>query len=358
MEMPVDAVSSNYTFADKARWLVQRVCQHRARILVPNYVISGFAAGNNLRRLGVQTIAVIHGDDIFYQALRAGCLDEQPQYLISAVVCVSKLLAREWTAQAAGRLPVRCIPCGVPMSSTRSKRNGAVFRIVYVGRLVQEQKRIMDVGRALRKAAETMSEVEGDIIGDGPERAAVEQIFGESPARARLQCLGLLPVETVRQRMANYHAFVLLSDNEGFPVTLLEAMTCGVVPICSDIRSGIRDVVEDSATGIIVQDREADVIRAVKLLKEDVPLWQRLSSAACQAVLPYSNSKCADEWEKLIKQLAAQPAESSIKSWSPPAQIELPPWNPVFHWDDDRKPFRLRMRERMTAYKERLLGKR
>ncbi len=353
----LDVVPSSYSFSEKANWLVTRMCEYHPKFLIPNYVIAGFAAGNNLRHFGVQTIAVSHGQDLFYQTLRQSCTGNDPQYRVSSAVCVSKALTEEWAASVAGRFPVRCIPCGVPMSQRFAERDGRTFRIVYVGRLAQEHKRVIDVAHALRNAVEAMPDVEADIIGDGPERPVVERIIAETFARARLRCLGYLPVETVRRMVADYHAVVLLSDSEGLPVTLLEAMTCGVVPICTDIRGGIRELVRDCVTGLIVKDRGPDVLRAIKLLKDDVGLWKRLSASVREIVLPYSGSRCADEWEKLIIHLNEKSETVFLtKPWVPPAGIELPPWNRVFHWDDDRKPFKFRVRDRIIGYKRRLLG--
>ncbi len=170
----LDTVPSNYTFSEKAHWLVKKICNCRAQVLVANYLIGGFAAGNNLRQFGVQTIAVSHGQDLFYQTLRKSCVGNNPQYRVSAAVCVSKVLTEEWAASVAGKFPVRCIPCGVPKSQQFAEREGRAFRIVYVGRLAQEHKRVIDVAHALRNAVEAVPELEANIIGDGTARAEVD----------------------------------------------------------------------------------------------------------------------------------------------------------------------------------------
>ncbi|WP_371821102.1 glycosyltransferase [Chloracidobacterium sp. D] len=43
--------------------------------------------------------------------------------------------------------------------------------------------------------------------------------------------------------------FVLLSDYEGLPIALMEAMATGLVPICTAMRSGIGQLVVDGVTG-------------------------------------------------------------------------------------------------------------
>ena len=52
----------------------------------------------------------------------------------------------------------------------------------------------------------------------------------------------------------------------GLPIALIEAMACGVVPICLQTRSGF---VEHGVTGLLVRDRGKDFIAAVQRLRQE-----------------------------------------------------------------------------------------
>ena len=78
------------------------------------------------------------------------------------------------------------------------------------------------------------------IIGDGPDGAALRAAWPES---ASVRYLGALTNAETIARLADHDVFVLPTRVEGLPVALLEAMGCGVVPVVSNIDSGVPDVV-------------------------------------------------------------------------------------------------------------------
>jgi glycosyltransferase involved in cell wall biosynthesis len=57
-------------------------------------------------------------------------------------------------------------------------------------------------------------------------------------------------------------------------------MAAGMVPICLDTRSGIREAIEHGVNGLIVQDRTAAFFAAVKELQSNPVKWRQLSLAA------------------------------------------------------------------------------
>jgi glycosyltransferase involved in cell wall biosynthesis len=66
---------------------------------------------------------------------------------------------------------------------------------------------------------------------------------------AQVRFLGFRP--DVLQLLRASDAFVLPSTNEGLPLSILEAQACGIPVIASDI-PGVREIIEDGATGFIV----------------------------------------------------------------------------------------------------------
>jgi colanic acid/amylovoran biosynthesis glycosyltransferase len=67
---------------------------------------------------------------------------------------------------------------------------------------------------------------------------------------------------------------VLLSDYEGLPVSVLEAMASGVVPICLDTRSGTQEAIQHGVNGLIVKDRADDFFTSVEALQGDPAWWE------------------------------------------------------------------------------------
>jgi glycosyltransferase involved in cell wall biosynthesis len=85
--------------------------------------------------------------------------------------------------------------------------------------------------------------------------------------------------------LAEHDVFVLPTRVEGLPVALLEAMGCGLVPVVSNIPSGVPDVVSNGATGLLPEVGDIDGFAdAIARLAGDRSLLERFSAAARRVV--------------------------------------------------------------------------
>src|SRR5262249_15732210 len=231
-------------------------------------------------------------------------IEGHPKFRVSAVVPVSSYLESRVTSitRALGVTICR-IGYGVPIPSNRAAPPGSVFRLIYVGRLVEGQKRVSDVAAALCSAAEAIPNLEAWIVGEGSARPAVEDIIRKK-GDGRVRLLGRVDNAKIYDVLVQCHGLVLLSDYEGLPISMLEAMAAGVVPICLDMRSGIREAIEHGVNGLIVKDRTDGFFSAVKALQGDQVRWQELSMAARETVARrYSIEECARQWTGLLRRL-------------------------------------------------------
>jgi glycosyltransferase involved in cell wall biosynthesis len=117
---------------------------------------------------------------------------------------------------------------------------------VFAGRLSPEKG--VDV---LIKAAGRMPGVTIEVLGDGPERPALEHLAaGAAPGRIRFR--GRLDKDSVHAAMRSALAVVVPSRwYENQPMTILEAFACGVPVIGSRI-GGIPELVSDGVSGYTV----------------------------------------------------------------------------------------------------------
>jgi len=77
---------------------------------------------------------------------------------------------------------------------------------------------------------------------------------------------------------------MLASDNEGGPLTLLEAMTLGLIPVCGDIPCLVQEVVSSENGFRVPRNVPVAYAEIVARLHQDRPLLERLSAAARQAI--------------------------------------------------------------------------
>jgi glycosyltransferase involved in cell wall biosynthesis len=89
------------------------------------------------------------------------------------------------------------------------------------------------------------------IVGDGPERAALEYLTLDLCPLSFVHFLGKQPKESVLSLMRNAQFLVLPSLwYEGFPMTIVEAFSCGLPVMASD-DGGMKDVIKDRNTGLL-----------------------------------------------------------------------------------------------------------
>lgn len=328
-------------FADtesNIRWYLRNLNDSPPDIFVPNLVTPALFAARWARAAGIPTIGILHSDDKFYSAVQQEFIFGQSDFALSSIVCVSGELQRQVSArQPSNTRPVR-IPYGVPTPDSTARKIPGRLRIGYVGRLAEEQKRISEVTRAFCRVTNRLEGVEAIIYGDGPDRQNVVDILENEGASAKVRLAGSVPSDQIQHRLIDEcDTVVLLSDYEGLPISLLEAMTCGLVPVCLRIRSGIPELIDHGVTGMLVDDREQSFTAAIQTLRDDDALWHRQSEAARKRVIDANSlDTAASLWVELFNNLynEAEPRNTIVI----PNAFDLPPANPGFICEDIRKP--------------------
>lgn len=228
-----------------------------------------------------------------------------------AVVAISSYTAREIARFAT--LPVEVIPYTLPFADSARTRGGTgartAFQVLFVGRLV-ERKGVTHLIEAIRRLPAELH-VRLVVIGDGPERAALETQARAAGLETRVEIRGRVSDAELRAAYAASDALVLPSildargDTEGLGVVLLEAMSYGVPVVASDI-GGITDIVEHDKSGLLVPP--ADPVRlagALERLARDPGLAARLGTAGEQRVrTAFGWPEIMAKWERLYGALA------------------------------------------------------
>ena len=180
------------------------------------------------------------------------------------------------------------IPCGVPVAEF-SRRAGEAFVpsdppvFVTVSRLVP-QKGVDWCLKALALLPRGTARLE--VVGDGPERPALEAMAQDLGITDAVIFLGALSPAGVRHALAGATAFLQHSLDapdgwyEGFGVTVAEASAMEVPTIASRC-GGLMDQVTDGETGILVDQRDAPALaEAMRRMAADSGLRDRLGRAA------------------------------------------------------------------------------
>jgi glycosyltransferase involved in cell wall biosynthesis len=121
------------------------------------------------------------------------------------------------------------------------------------------------------------------IIGDGPQRAFLEQLASELGVRERIEFTGALPQEKAVERYAEADVFVLASTifrrsgrQDVIPNVLVEAMAMGL-PVATTALPGIRELIDDGVHGRLVPPDDPQTLATVlDELLDDLPQRRRL----------------------------------------------------------------------------------
>ncbi|WP_041676453.1 glycosyltransferase [Ramlibacter tataouinensis] len=196
--------------------------------------------------------------------------------LTRRMVCVS-----HHERALAARLPlpaqrVSVIPNAVVDTPHRASPAREPARIVMVARFAAPKRPDLLLRAAALLRDQQRHEALLTLIGDGPELVkcqALAREFGLAAARFPGD------VSDVPERLAQHEVFVLLSDHEGLPISVLEAMRSGLAIVASDL-PGIRELVRTGQEALLVPNDPAAVAQALARLAASPELRSRLGQGA------------------------------------------------------------------------------
>src|SRR5829696_5386834 len=211
-----------------------------------------------------------------------GPIERWGEHSAEAVLVITPRLRRLLLADGVDEHRIHLIPPGVNSSLFEGPFEDPFAgigrpRVLFVGRLTP-QKGV----HTLVAAAGLLEDpsVRVLLVGDGPERKALEREAERIDAGDRVRFLGFFAHERLPAAMAHTDVLVLPSVYEELGTVLLEAMWAGL-PIVASRTGGIPDVIEDGVNGLLVPPGDPVALaRAIDRLFADRALAHRLSAEA------------------------------------------------------------------------------
>ena len=153
-------------------------------------------------------------------------------------------------------------------------------RVVFVGRL-SEQKNLFHTIEAVKNAGLGM-----DLFGRGDLQIQLRE-FAEK-INADIAFKGTVPNDELPQILNTYKYYILASDYEGMPKTLLEAMACGNLCIGTKVE-GIEEVIIDNENGYLADGTSVSSIQdALERAMEDERYQEKIEKAEEMIRVKYS----------------------------------------------------------------------
>jgi glycosyltransferase involved in cell wall biosynthesis len=273
-------------------WRGQALDLVNQHYLLPTGIAGQWWAG----RLRIPTVTTLIGMDVYDPHYRPGrpwrALMRRTIRRTQAVTCISSfvrdVVRREYPP--APGVPCDVVPYGVDVKAFHGGAEGesarrrfgvsADERLVLTVQRLYPRKGVATFLDAAAVIAREMPAARFVVIGDGPERVALERRAAALGVAARVVFAGAIPNAQLPALYAAADVFAFHTLHEGLGIVLLEALAAGC-PIVTTAAGGTLDIVRPGDTGLLVPPGDAPAFaRAVVRVLSDATLADGLRARA------------------------------------------------------------------------------
>lgn len=173
-------------------------------------------------------------------------------------------------------------------------------RILFVGRLSYQEKRLDRLLHIWNLIYKKFPEWNLDIIGDGEDRSRLEKLSKQ----LKLERVMFLGVQDPKKYYERSKIFCMTSTHEGLPMVLLEAMQNHVIPFAFNSFGAASDIISDGLNGCLIPpfDIVNYAFRLEQLMKDPSAL-QQMANRSTIGLGKYDINNVCDCWLHLFEQL-------------------------------------------------------
>lgn len=262
----------------------------------PDVTILSWVMGAFLAAYGKKCGKVIYESHLAATRMTHGWLQTKLQPRVDAVVTLTSRDAKNYPA--ARRVEV--IPNFTNLQSTASA-DYTHKRCVAVGRLVYQKNypRMIEIWKHISKKHPNWVL---DIYGEGEERELIEKSIREAGLGGKVFMHG--NTQDVVSALQSASIYLMTSMMEGFPLALVEAMTCGLPIVAFNCNYGPSEVIVNGKTGFLVPyDDDSAFVESLQTLMNDEQLRKDMGEAAQKEVDRFSRETIMHKWLTLFQGL-------------------------------------------------------
>lgn len=267
---------------------------------------AGVVAAATSRLSGVPFITTMHGSDVRLARSTGGAARALRWVMRAsrATTTVSRWLAEEAHAMTPDLAPpsVSPMPAATELFTPSGKRG--LDRLLFVGRLNAQK----GIELLLRAVAAMRARAQLDVVGDGPDAGSMQALASSLGLADRVTWHGALAQTALPDLYRRASALLVPSRDEGLGLVAVEAQLCETPVIAFD-SGGLRDIVEQGVTGVLVRDFTAEALaRAADDLLESPNRAASLGAAGRRAALAVFSPEAAARSYDAIYRAAIRPS--------------------------------------------------
>lgn len=220
-------------------------------------------------------------------------------------VC-SKELAR-LGAIADSKYDFMVIPNGVETTRFRpvERTPNPKVKILFIGRLIPRKgfQRVVQALPRLRELVRVPFEIE--VVGTGAFRSNLDNLAESLAVSDIIRYVGSVPYDKLHESYQYADIFVLTSLSEGMPSVILEAMSCGLPIVASNV-GGNNEIVHDGVNGYLVSDDINMIAEKLAGLVNDELMRQSFGRASRRLAMSYDWAQIMEQYIELYTRSLAQ----------------------------------------------------
>jgi len=292
----VGFLGSDFVHAVRAKRAFEPQIVH-AHWWFPNGVVGTWVGG----LAHIPLVTTLHGTDVRL-ARTVGVAKPLFTHVMrrsAAVTTVSRWLKEETQALVPGVVP-QVAPMPVATNLFEPGDGSRTAKLLFVGRLNEQKglEHLLHAMAAMKQPAEL------DVVGDGPNRAALQNVAGQLGVESRIRWHGQVRQSALPALYQSAAAIVVPSVDEGLGLTAVEALLCET-PVVAFDSGGLRDVIQHEKTGLLVKagDRAALAATLDELLARDGRGSQLGRAGRLYALSAFAPESAARRYAEIYKQV-------------------------------------------------------
>jgi glycosyltransferase involved in cell wall biosynthesis len=174
--------------------------------------------------------------------------------------------------------------------------------VLWVGRVAEFHKRvfyILKIWKTLEDSGK-YSNWHLTIVGNGEDLPSVKE-YAQKLHLGNISFEGFQKPEKYYRRAS---VFLMTSEFEGLPMTLIESQSFGCVPVAMDSFASVRDIIDNGQNGFIVPNNDLNAFaEKVCQLMGNASLREDMARNGMESVKKFSVENIVDKWEELFKSM-------------------------------------------------------
>ncbi len=271
--------------------------------MIHTHIYPGMIVGMVAKYLtGIKFVATIQGGDVgdyeevfghfgwFFKKIISLSLSRADK-----IHCVSNFLKQVVIKLGVPAEKIDVIPNGVDITKFSPKaghQKSSTIRFISTSRF-EKKNNLVQLIEVIEELRRNNIDIKLDIFGEGSQEKDIRNKINELGLGNYIKLKGYINHNNLSKILPQYNFFIRLSTQEGFGISFIEAMACGVIPIGTNV-GGIIDIISHQQSGYLI-NLEKDILSQLKSVLNDKKIWQKIRRNAIKS----AKEKYA--WDSILK---------------------------------------------------------